>query len=439
MRDFGAPDTFIAPWSVLLDPPVPGARAIVPWPASSHTLTSLPMRTPIALALIPSALAPLGGQAPSSPTMIDPASLRRSSFTWTQPEIEYGFAHWDAVFPSRTVARGTRVRELPAGAPIGALAAGTPGGDALDRYIAAEKVAGLIVLQNGAIRLERYALGHSPSGRWTSQSVAKSVTSTLVGAAIKDGFIGSLDDAVAKYIPDLRGSAYDSVTIRQLMTMTSGVRWNEDYTDPTSDIARFYVDPIAPGLNATVSYMRKLPREAPPGTKWVYKTGETHLLGVLVASATKQRLADYLSATIWAPYGMEQQATWMMGRSGDELAGCCLQAALRDYARFGQFVLDGGRIDGRAVVPDGWFDEATRRAFATTYPDRGYGYQWWTLDGGAFAGFGIHGQTLYIDPSRKLVVVINSAWPVATSPERSATRTRFLESLTDALDAQATR
>jgi len=168
----------------------------------------------------------------------------------------------------------------------------------------------------------------------------------------------------------------------------------------------------------------------------VYKTGETHLLGVLVSSATKQRLADYLSAKIWAPYGMEQPASWMTDRTQTELAGCCLQATLHDYARFGQFVLDGGRIDGRAVVPDGWFESATRTQFSTTYPDRGYGYQWWTLDGDAFAGIGIHGQLLYIDPSRRMVVAINSAWPVATSPERSATRWRFLKVLAAAVDAE---
>jgi CubicO group peptidase (beta-lactamase class C family) len=269
--------------------------------------------------------------------------------------------------------------------------------------------------------------------------VAKSVTSTLVGAAVKDGFIKSLDDPVTTYIADLRGSAYDSVTIRQLMTMTSGVKWVEDYTSPTSDIARFYVEPVAPGMNATVSYMRKLPREAPPGTKWAYKTGETHLLGVLVTSATHRSLADYLSSKIWAPYGMEQPASWMLDRTQTELAGCCLQAALRDYARFGQFVLDGGRIDGQSVVPDGWFEQATRRLFETTYYGRGYGYQWWTLDGGSFAGIGIHGQMLYIDPARRLVVAINSAWPVATSAERTKARTEFLKVVTAAVDAERSK
>lgn len=376
------------------------------------------------------------GAGQSSTDAPDPATLRRSSFTWSQAEREFGFAHWDAIYSGRLVPRGANVRGLPSGTPLASLRPGTVGAQALDRFIDDEKVAGLIVLQNGAVRLERYALGYSATGRWTSQSVAKSMTGTLVGAAVKDGFIASVDDPVTKYILALRGSAYDSVTIRQLMTMTSGVKWNEDYTDPTSDIARFYSEPVEPGMDATVSYMRKLPREAPPGTKWVYKTGETHLLGVLVTSATKQTLAAYLSAKIWSPYGMEQSAVWATDRRHHELAGCCLQAGLRDYARFGQFVLDGGRIDGRAIVPDGWFEAATRRQTATAYTDRGYGYQWWVLDGGSFAAIGIHGQLIYVDPARRLVVAINSAWPVATGPERSTARREFQNLIAAAIDAE---
>ena len=379
------------------------------------------------------------GASQTSTNTPDPATLRRSSFTWTQAEREFGFAHWDAIYSGRTVPRGAQVRELSAGAPLAALRPGMPGAEALDRFIVDEKVAGLIVLQNGVIRLERYALGHSSNGRWISQSVAKSVTSTLVGVAVKDGFIANLDEPITKYIPGLRGSAYDSVTIRQLMTMTSGVRWNEDYTDPASDVARFYAEPVEPGMNATVSYMRKLPREAPAGSKWVYKTGETHLLGVLVTSATKQTLAEYLSTKIWAPYGMEQAAFWSTDRTHHELAGCCLQVGLRDYARYGQLVLDGGRINGRSIVPDGWFEAATQRQADTTYGERGYGYQWWTMNGGAFAAIGIHGQLIYIDPARRLVVAINSAWPVATRPERSAARTRFLNLITAAVDAEGRR
>lgn len=223
--------------------------------------------------IVLTALCALEGAAQSSSSPPDPTSLRRSSFTWTQQEREFGFAHWDSVYAGRNVARGARVRPLPAGTALPALRRGTPGAEVLERFIATEKVAGLIVLQNGAVRLERYALGHSATGRWTSQSVAKSVTSTLVGAAIKDGFIASLDDVVAKYVPGLRGSAYDNVTVRQLLTMTSGVKWIEDYTDSSSDLARFYAAPLEPGLNATVSFMRKLPSEPHRGRNGFTRPG----------------------------------------------------------------------------------------------------------------------------------------------------------------------
>jgi CubicO group peptidase (beta-lactamase class C family) len=375
---------------------------------------------------------PLDAQAP--PTA---ASLRRSSFSWDQAEREFGFAHWDEVFPSRPIARGATIRLLPAGQPIAGLAPGTPGGQQLERYLTEQKVAGFILLHGGAVRLERYGLGYGPTGRWVSQSVAKAITSTLVGAAVRDGFIASIDDPVTRYLPALAGSGYDDVTLRQLMTMTSGVQWNEDYTDPESDIARFYRAPITPGLDATVSYLRGLKREAPPGTKWVYKTGETHLIGAVVVAATKRPLADYLSEKIWAPYGMEQAASWMIDRSRQALAGCCLQAGLRDFARFGQFVLDGGRIDGRSVVPDGWFAEATKTHWPTTDPERGYGFQWWTGAGNTFDAIGIHGQLIHLDPTRRLVVAINSAWPEATSRERTLARLRLLETIATVLDAEA--
>jgi len=145
-----------------------------------------------------------------------PASLPRSSFAWTQQQREVGFAHWDEVFPSRVIKRGTRVHALPAGAPLPV--------EGLEQFIAEQKVAGILVLHDGKVRIERYALGYGETGRWVSQSVAKSVTSTLVGAAIRDGFIASLDDPVSKYVQGLVGSAYDSVTIRQLMLMRSGVQ-----------------------------------------------------------------------------------------------------------------------------------------------------------------------------------------------------------------------
>lgn len=348
-------------------------------------------------------------------------SLSKNSSHWNQEE--------------REVLKGSKVHKLSQGLPIAAFSPGGEKEKVLEDFMMEQKVAGLLILQDGKIRLERYALGHSESNRWSSLSVAKSVTSTLVGAAIKDGYIKSVDDYVTDYIPDLKGSAYDSVKIRHLLTMTTGIRWSENYTDPNSDIARFSTDSIEPGMNATVSYMRRLPAEAEPGKKFLYSTGETHLLGVVVSSATHQTLSHYLSSKIWMPYGMEKNATWRLDRTGQELAGCCLQMTLRDFARFGQFVLEDGRINGESIVPNDWFKKATQIQ-VPLWPGGGYGYGWWIFNGRSFDALGIYGQRIHVDPSRQLVIAVNSAWPEADSNERQLAFAKFLTSISNEVDKE---
>ncbi|MCW3837913.1 serine hydrolase domain-containing protein [Sphingomonas canadensis] len=350
------------------------------------------------------------------------ARLRRAGaevLFWSQDQRDRNFPAMETIFPTRVVRAGGAVRALPAGTPL-------PVSDAdVAAFIAAQNVAGLIVIQDGKVRLERYARGFSQSGRWTSFSVAKSFTSTLVGAAIRDGYIKSVDEPVTKYIPELAGSGYDGVTIAQLLTMTSGVQWNEDYTDPNSDVAKFGAVEVKPGEDATVAYMRKLPRETAPGAKWVYKTGETNLVGVLVTRATGKTLAEYLSEKIWKPYGMEQDAAWMVDFTGHEIGGCCLSVSLRDYARMGMFALEGGK----GVVPEGWFADATRAHATVREGGFGYGYQWWTYPGGNFGGQGIFGQMIFVDPAKKLVIAMVSAWPKATDPALGMQRLQFVATL----------
>lgn len=339
----------------------------------------------------------------------------------------------DAAF--RAMDRIVRTNDIPAGETVRPLATGKPLRLEMDidAYVARQRNAGVIVVKDGQIRLERYALGFSGDGRWTSFSVAKSFTSTLVGAAIRDGYIKSLEDKVTTYIPDLRGSAYDDVSVRQLLTMTSGVRWNEDYTDPGSDVALFNQHKAEPGVDVTVSYMRKLPREAPAGSKWVYKTGETNLIGVLVSSATKKTLSAYLAEKVWAPAGMEAPGFWMLGSTGHEISGCCMSASLRDYARFGLFMLDGGK----GMLPDMWIGEATTKQASIDVPGRGYGFQWWTYDDGSYAAQGIFGQGIFIDPKRRLVIASNGNWPTATDPEGvGKDREAFYRAVQKAVDAE---
>ncbi|MBO9623243.1 MAG: beta-lactamase family protein [Sphingomonas sp.] len=341
---------------------------------------------------------------------------------WSQAQRDANFPHMEKIFPGHIVKAGGKVRALPAGKPLPVDAA------ALDAFIAAQNVAGLIVVQDGKVRLERYARGYGPEGRWTSFSVAKSFTSSLVGAAIKDGYIKSLTDPVTRYIPELAGSGYDGVTVEQLLTMTSGVKWNEDYTDAKSDVARMFLEPVPAGQDPTVFYMKKLPRESAPGTKWVYKTGETNLIGVLVMRATKKPLATYLGEKIWQPYGMERDAFWMVDPAGHEVSGCCLSVSLRDYARMGQFALEGGA----GVVPADWFRNATRPHAEVGQPGFGYGYQWWTYPQGRFGASGIFGQTIRVDPKTRTVIAISSALPKATDPELSRARTAFIDTLFEA-------
>ena len=347
---------------------------------------------------------------------------------WDQDQRDAAFRALDQlplIAKSRVIEAGDNVLPLPAGEPLELPLD-------LDAYMAQQRSAAIVILIDGKVVLERYGLGFGPEGRWTSFSVAKSLTSTLVGAAIRDGKIRSLDDKVSEYIADLRGSEYDDVTIRQLLTMTSGVAWNEDYDDPNSDAAKFNGHEPTPGMDATVSYMRGLRREAPAGTKWLYKTGETNLLGVLVSEATGEPLAEYLSRKIWAPFGMQQDASWILGSTGHEIAGCCIQAATRDMARFGLFVLGGGV----GVVPEGWFAEAGAQQVATDRPGRGYGYQWWTYDGGAFSAGGIFGQGIFIDPARNLVIASNANWVSATDQPSAEARDAFYRAVQAAVDAR---
>ncbi len=353
---------------------------------------------------------------------------------WSQDQRDTAFRMMDRVpflVEARGIDAGSKTHPLPDGETLAI-------DDALDTYFGEGRAVSVVVLQNGEIRAERYGLGFEDDERWTSFSVAKSLTSTLVGAAIKDGYIESLDAPVTDYIEGLKGSAYEGVSIRHLLTMTSGVDWNEDYYDPMSDVAQFGNHVPEGDEPIVVSYMQKLGRAHEPGTVWNYSTGETNLIGILVSEATGQTLAAYLEDKIWKPYGMEAKASWLIGEDDVEISGCCIQATTRDFARFGQFILDGGMIDGEAVLPEGWIEEATYRQVGIGFDPWGYGYQWWTYDDGAFGARGIFGQTIFIDPARNLVIANNSSWSSALGDKdgERAMREEFQRAVQDAIDAE---
>lgn len=352
--------------------------------------------------------------------------------SWSQKQRDAAFRAMDRLpllAEANDVAPSLTPLALPAGKPLV-----IPG---VEKYLADQREAGIVIVQNGKVRFERYGLGFDATGRWTSFSVAKSFTSTLVGAAVHDGAIKSLDDKVSRYIPGLRGSAYDHVSVRQLLTMSSGVRWTEDYEDPKSDVARFNTAKPDAGVDATVSYVRKLPRAHSPGEVWHYNTGETNLIGVLVSSATGTTLAEYLQEKVWQPAGMEAKATWLTGQTGQEIAGCCLQASTRDFARFGLFVLAGGNAHGKPVVDPDWFAQATTKQKDIGNPGHGYGLQWWTYDDGSVTADGIFGQGIFIDPKRHLVIASNASWPRAEAGPQPGRREAFYKTVQAIIDAEA--
>lgn len=366
--------------------------------------------------------APVSPPPPASSQELGP---RDSLLTWTPAQQQYSYRNMELIFPTRAISRTAGspqpLFDLPA-APmdLSAFRYTYQGASySLDDFITRNRVAGFILVKNGRILAERYSFGHSATSKWTSFSVAKSVTSMLVGAAIRDGYL-TLDDPLIRYLPQLRNTAYDGVSIRHLLNMSSGVRWNEDYDDPNSDVARYGATMRANGTAGFIEYMAALPRVAAPGTRFNYNTGETHLVGIALRVALNQNLSTYLSQKIWSQFAMESDALWMLSTdNGDELGGCCISATLRDYARIGIFAMRNGVLqNGTAVLPTGWMQQSITPA--PTALD--YGYLWWLTGGGNFAAIGIFGQTIQIYPQQNIVIVMQSFWPADAGSDYSGHR-----------------
>ncbi|WP_462421905.1 serine hydrolase domain-containing protein [Salinicoccus sp. Marseille-QA3877] len=285
-------------------------------------------------------------------------------------------------------------------------------------YLTLNSVTGIVVLKEGKLVYENYLRDNGPDTRWMSMSVAKSITSTLVGAAIQDGYIESMDDLTVKYVPELKGSAYEHTTVRHILGMNSGVKWDETYTNPESDRRTFLKAQLAQKPSGLLKVMSELPQSGEPGKTHNYSTGETSVAGEIVIGATGKSLSEYLSEKIWEPCGMESAAAWWLDSpDGNEIGGSGFSAVLRDYARFGQFILDGGKAGGNQVLPEWWTEQAGQPTTLDNGETVNYGLMWWpawtekSKEHKAFQAFGIHGQVLHIDPAEGVVVAISSARP----------------------------
>ena len=284
----------------------------------------------------------------------------------------------------------------------------------LDDYFAHNPVTGLLVARGDSILIERYQYGRNDRHRFTSSSMAKTVTSMLVGIAITEGHIRSVDDPADAYVSALSGTEYGVSSLRHLLQMSSGVRFVERYTG-SDDVSRLSADTFqqvgAGGIEAVTPFNKRL---RPSGTMFSYASVEPQVLGLVLRSPVGRSVADYMQERIWAPIGAEADATWLIDRSGQEATFCCINAVLRDYARFGLLLAQDGNWRGRQIIPAAWIEEATRVA-----PDQahlrpgiasgyfGYGYQVWISPGERrmFALLGVRGQAIFVDPASRLVMV----------------------------------
>ncbi|MFN4018517.1 MAG: serine hydrolase domain-containing protein [Reyranella sp.] len=374
---------------------------------------------------------------------------RGEDFLLLPPSLQpYAYRNVDRLFAHRVIRRGPRVRELPRGTEIAPVYVAAGREHDVASFIDRNVMAGILVIHRGRIVLERYGLGLQEHERWSTMSTVKSMTAMLVGAAVRDGALKSIDDPLTDYLPALRESAYEGVTLRHVMTMSSGVRWTEVYPDRNSDVNRYsksLADKVPDGV---LKLMASLPRAHPPGSTFLYNSGDTFLLGAALTRAVGRPLADYMAEKVWQPAGMECDAFYTLeSDGGQEIGGSRAGMVLRDFGRFAEFVRNDGVIDGTRVLPEGWVEAAATPAFRVPVPSvpdiTHYGYSWWLGDG-VMAALGHAGQRIDIFRGEDLSVVTLAALPQppyvpATDHDRRAEIVTFTQAVRAACAATKLR
>lgn len=289
----------------------------------------------------------------------------------------------------------------------------------------------LLVMKNGRIVTEIYRNGSNERTRFMGWSMTKSITSTLIGAAVADGLIASVDDPITRYLPELKGSGYDGVTVRQILQMRSGVDYEERYDFANPGIAaRNHIAALVKNVARFADAARTIKRAHKPGAVFAYKTIDTAVLGWLIERVSGGSVAAYTARKLWEPIGAEADGFYIMDGPpgvGREFSGAGFNATLRDWARFGQMILDEGVVEGRRVVSAEWIKTATAPVGPEDTPPGGYGYQWWTFpNSGAFTALGLQGQYVFVDPATKTVVVKLSYFPLSDEPAAEEETAAFL-------------
>jgi CubicO group peptidase (beta-lactamase class C family) len=296
----------------------------------------------------------------------------------------------------------------------------------LDDYFRRNFVTGFLVLHNDQILVEKYFHEADQNSRFVSQSLSKSIVSILIGAAVEEGVIKSINDRVTKYLPYLSESGYRNVTVKDLLQMSSGVNYSEDYRDPKSGAALIGAA-LLTGNPSFKNYARSMqPTNTPPGTKFEYQSVNSQVLGLLLEKVTGKRLNQYAQEKLWGKIGAQSDAFFYESKNQpDTCAFACFNATVRDYARVGLMMLQGGILGQQRIVSKAWVHDSTTPDAPYLKPKpggpeggTGYAYQWWVPAGndGVFMALGIYGQCIYVNPARHVVIVQTSAWPEPVSP-----------------------
>ena len=336
----------------------------------------------------------------------------------------------DQLFPVRQVPAGPDVRPLPQRAM-------PAGWTFVQRYLDHHPATGLLVMKDGQILVERYQYGRRAEDRFTSFSMAKTVVAMALGIAVAEGRIASIDEPVDRIEPALANTAWKGVALRQVLNMASGVRFDESYDKPDTDIARLSRAWTRQDGSLLAGLQRLTERDTAPGERFRYVSAETQVLTQVLIRATGRPLADYVGEKIWAPMGAEADGAWVLDAAGVEAGYCCLSARLRDWARLGQLLLDGGQRDGTQIIPRRWVEAATtvRPQDGHLLPRRatpyfGYGYQTWIFpEGLGFALLGVRGQAVYVNPQLRLVMVQTAVWPTSSNLALGRERDQFWREL----------
>jgi CubicO group peptidase (beta-lactamase class C family) len=349
-------------------------------------------------------------------------------------------SRFDEVFPARKVARGAAVLPLKRAAvePVLRYTYGSQS-SGLDDYLSRNRTTGLLILKGDTILVERYQYDRTPEHRMASYSMAKTIVAMLVGVALSEGKIRSLDDRSEQYVAELRGTPYGETPLRYLLTMSSGVRFREVYSgdDDVFTLGRLSLLGESEGGVATVLPFRT--RDRAPGQRFSYSSAETQVLGLVLRAATGKPLTEYLSEKIWRPMGAEADASWLVDKGGHEVAFIGVNARLRDYGRLGRLLANDGVRDGRQIIPPAWVHAATTPSAKQFEPGNtgallGYGYQTWIVPGPErqFMLRGLRGQAVYVDPKSKVVMVHTAVSPIgAGMGEMLALWTGVVKSLAD--------